>query len=274
MTRLPKRSSRPGKAGVRIAVVGRPNVGKSSFVNRLVKEDRLIVDEKPGTTRDSIDTTLRVDGKRIVLVDTAGLRKRVRVRESIEYFSTIRTTRSIQESGAVILITDATEGPTKQDKRIAVTSKEYGRCLVIAVNKIDLLSDGERDRLPQLYRRQFVFVPYAHIVLTSALVGTGLENALGLAIQSVVEAKKRIQQKRLEKAVEEAVQRYKPPSHRGKWVRIYGCEQKGVSPPRFLLYTNYPRGVGSNYIRYIEKNMRRAFGFAGTPVRILPTARR
>jgi GTP-binding protein len=274
ITRLPKKSSRPGKAGMRIAVVGRPNVGKSSFVNHIVNEDRLIVDEKPGTTRDSIDTTLHVDGKKIVLVDTAGLRKRTKVRESIEYYSTIRSTRSIQESSAVILITDASEGPTKQDKRIAVSSKEYGRCLVVAANKTDLLGDAERGMLPELYEREFVFVPYAHIVLTSALLGTGLEKALELAMHSVVEAKKRIQQKRLREAVEEAVQRYKPPSHKGRWVRIYGCEQKGVSPPRFALYSNDPRGIGSDYLRYLEKKIRREFGFAGTPIRILPAARK
>ena len=274
LAKLPRKPSRPGKAGLRIAVVGRPNVGKSSFVNYLVKEDRLIVDEKPGTTRDSIDTTIHVDGKKITLVDTAGLRKRTKVRESIEYFSTIRSTRSIQESAAVVLITDASEGPTKQDKRIAVNSKEYGRCLVIAANKIDLLSQARRAGLTDLYRREFVFVPYAQIVGTSALTGVGLDKSLELAVTSVAESRKRVQRKKLEEAVEQAVQKYKPPSHRGKWVRIYGCEQKDVSPPRFALYSNDPKGVGNDYIRYLEKKIRKEFGFAGTPIRIYPVRRR
>jgi len=274
VTRLPRKYSRPGKAGLRIAVVGRPNVGKSSFVNHLVNEERLIVDEKPGTTRDSIDTTIHVNGKKIVLVDTAGLRKRTKVRESIEYFSTIRSTRSIQESAAVILITDASEGPTKQDKRIAVSSREYGRCLVIAANKTDLISEVRRAGLVDLYGREFVFVPYAHIVATSALTGAGLDKALHSAVSSVAEAKKRIQRKKLEEVLKDAVERYKPPSHGGKWVRIYGCEQKDVSPPSFALYSNDPKGVGSDYIRYLEKNIRREFGFAGTPIRIYPVRRR
>jgi GTP-binding protein len=271
---LPGTYSRPEGVGVRIAVVGRPNVGKSSIVNHLVNEDRLIVDAEPGTTRDSIDTPLKVDGKKVILIDTAGLRRRTKVRESVEYFSTIRSTRSIRESATAILVTDASEGPTKQDKRIAAVSKEYGKCLVIAANKSDLLDETQKAELPDLYRREFVFVPYAHIVLTSALDGMGLVEALNLAIQATAEAKRRVARKDLWGVVESAVLRNRPPSRGGRWVRVLGSEQKGISPPRFVIYTNDPKGIGKDYVRYLEKNIRREFGFVGTPVRISVSRRR
>jgi GTP-binding protein len=271
---LPKKDLRRGDLGLRIAVVGRPNVGKSSFVNCLVKEERLVVDEKPGTTRDSVDTTLYVNGRKVVLVDTAGLRKRTRVRESIEFFSTIRSVRSMQESSVTILITDASEGPTKQDKRIAASSKEYGKCLVVVANKTDLLTEAEKRDMKRSYRHQFVFAPYAPVVPTSALTGEGVEKALELALHAAAEGKRRVAKTRLSEAVKAAVERFKPPSYGGKWIRIYGCEQKGVLPPRFMLFSNEPRGLGKDYLRYLEKNLRKEFGFKGTPIMIGVTRRR
>jgi GTP-binding protein len=272
--RLPKEKPRRGDLGLRIAVVGRPNVGKSSFVNCLVKEERLVVDEKPGTTRDSVDTALYVNGKKVVLVDTAGLRKRTKVRESIEFFSTIRSVRSMQESSVTILITDASEGPTKQDKRIAASSKEYGKCLVVVANKTDLLTGVEKKEMKRSYREEFVFAPYAPVVPTSALTGEGVEKALELALYAAAEGKRRVAKTRLSEAVKAAVGRSKPPSHGGKWIRIYGCEQKGVLPPRFVLFSNEPRGLGKDYLRYLEKNLRKEFGFRGTPIMIGVTRRR
>ncbi len=272
--RLPREGLRRGVEGLRMAVVGRPNVGKSSFVNCLMKEERLVVDEKPGTTRDSVDTTLYIDGKKVVLVDTAGLRKRTKVRESIEFFSTIRSVRSMQESSVTILITDASEGPTKQDKRIAASSKEYGKCLVIVANKVDLLTEAQKKEMKRSYREEFVFAPYAPVVPTSALNGEGVEKALELAMDAAAEGKKRVAKTRLSEAVRAAVDRSKPPSHGGKWIRIHGCEQRGVMPPRFVLFSNEPRGVGKDYLRYLEKNLRKEFGFRGTPIMMSVTRRR
>lgn len=268
VSRIPRMKARPSTAGIRIAVVGRPNVGKSSFVNRLVREERLIVDEKPGTTRDSIDTSLYLDGKKLVLVDTAGLRKRVKVKESLEYFCTIRTLRSIQESEVTVLITDASEGPTKQDKRIAASSRDYGKCLVLVANKIDLLDDSQKRSLSKAYEQGFSFVQYAQVIPTSALLGTGLDKALEAAINAVCESNTRVKKKRLMDTIERAVERSKPPAYGGKWVRITGCEQKGVSPPRFLLLANEPAGISKAYLRYLEKNIRHDFGFVGTPIRL------
>jgi len=268
VSKIPRREVGPVVAGIRIAVVGRPNVGKSSFVNHLVQEERLIVDEKPGTTRDSIDTSLYFDGKKLVLVDTAGLRKRTKVKESLEYFCTIRTLRSIQESDVTVLITDASEGPTKQDKRIAVSSRHYGKCLVVVANKIDLLKSAKKRDLSKAYHNGFSFVPYASVIPTSALLGSGLERVLEAAIEAAVESSARVKKKRLAETIERAVERSKPPAYGGKWVRITGCEQKGVSPPRFLLFSNLPAGISKGYLRYLEKNIRHEFGFVGTPIRL------
>jgi len=274
VSRIPRRRARPSTAGIRIAVVGRPNVGKSSFVNHLVQEERLIVDERPGTTRDSIDTFLYLNGKKLILVDTAGLRKRAKVKESLEYFCTIRTLRSIQESDVTILMTDAGEGPTKQDKRIAISSRDYGKCLIVVANKIDLLEASEKKKLSKAYQEGFSFVPYAPVIPTSALLGYGLEKALEAALEAVEESGARVKKKRLVETIERAVERSKPPAYGGKWVRITGCEQKGVSPPRFLLFSNEPAGVSKAYLRYLEKNIRHDFGFVGTPIRLSVARRR
>lgn len=274
ISRIPRRPTRKISPGIRIAVVGRPNVGKSSFVNRLVDEDRLIVDEKPGTTRDSIDTTVDFDGKRLVLIDTAGLRKRSRIKESVEYFCTIRSLRSIQHSDVAILITDATEGLTRQDKRIAVSSREYGKCLVVAANKTDLLTKEGRKDVLRSYGRELPFVTYAPVVLTSALLGSGLDKALEHAVASAVEARKKIKKERLVLTIERAVEYSRPPAHGDKWVRITGCEQKGVSPPRFVLFSNHPEGIKKEYLRYLEKRIREEFGFVGTPIRLSATRKK
>lgn len=268
VSRIPKKRTGSGTRGIRIAVVGRPNVGKSSFVNHLVQEDRLIVDEKPGTTRDSIDTSLFLRGKKLVLVDTAGLRKRVKVKESLEYFCTIRTLRAIQESDVTVLITDASEGPTKQDKRIAISSRDHGKCLVVVANKIDLLEASVKKKLSKAYHQGFSFVPYATVIPTSALLGTGLEKALEAALEAVEESSARVEKKRLAETIERAVERSKPPAYRGKWVRITGCEQKGVSPPSFFVFSNEPAGISKGYLRYLDKNIRHEFGFVGTPIRL------
>ncbi|MFQ5905448.1 MAG: ribosome biogenesis GTPase Der [bacterium] len=274
VSKIPRTPVREISPGIRIAVVGRPNVGKSSFVNGLINEDRLIVDEKPGTTRDSIDTTLNFEGKKLVLIDTAGLRKRSRIKESVEYFCTIRSLRSIQRCDVAILITDASEGLTRQDKRIAVSSRDYGKCLVIVANKSDLLTkEGKRDLLGA-YRRQLPFVSYAPIVLTSALLGMGLAKALEYAVASVCEAKKMVEKEKLVVAIERAVEASRPPAYGDKWVRISACEQKGVSPPRFVLFSNHPKGLKKDYLRYLEKRIRDEFGFVGTPMRFSVAARK
>lgn len=261
---------------IRIAVVGRPNVGKSSFVNCLLGEQRQIVSETPGTTRDSIDTPILVDGRRYVLIDTAGLRRRSRVKESIEYYTTLRTVRAIQRCDVAVILLDAGEGLNFQELKIIEEVGEAGRGMVLAINKWDIFEKDEHSA--EIYARQIAeAVPtYSYIptIFISALTGKRVQKTLALVDKVYAEFTKRVPTSTLNDFLEEAVAKQPPPATQGKWIKLLYMTQPDTAPPTFVIFCNYPRLIKEPYIRYLTNRMREQFGFAGTPLVIKLKARK
>jgi len=259
-------TAEPGS--VRIAVVGRPNVGKSSFINAVLGAPKLIVTDIPGTTRDSIDTHVEYRGQKITLIDTAGLRRRSRIKEAVEFYSTVRTHRAIRRSEVVILMIGADEGLTAQDKRILEEILSSKRGAVLAVNKWDLL---KKDReLAERYRRalQEELRVYSHvpITFTSAVSGWNVSNVLDVALQVRSELAKRIETHEVNRFLQEAVANYPPPAYGSKYVKIKYASQVATEPPVFAFFCNIPRGIKPAYRQYLENRLRERFGFQGVPL--------
>jgi len=255
---------------IRVAVVGRPNVGKSSFVNYLLGEQRHIVSEIPGTTRDSIDSPIEIDGRRYVLIDTAGLRRRSRVKESIEYYTTLRTLRAIQRCDIAVVLLDANEGLNFQELKIIEEVGENRRGMVLAINKWDLFEKDEYSA--EIYARQIrEAVPtYSYIptIFISALKGKRVRKTMALVDRVYHEFNKRIATSALNQFLENAVGRQPPPATHGKWIKLYYMTQPDAAPPTFVIFCNYPKLIQESYIRYLMNRMREQFGFEGVPIRI------
>ena len=257
----------------RIAIVGRPNAGKSSVVNQLLKEDRQIVDDRPGTTVDSVDALYRRGDTSLVLIDTAGIRRKASVHESVEALSVFQAIRAMERSEAVVLMIDAKAGVSEQDAKIAGLAEDRGRAIVIGLNKCDLLSREEILAAETKVRDVLAFVPWATIVHMSAKSGRGI-NKLVAAIESAVAAhKKRVTTGELNRFFAEVLETHPPPIHRGKPVRLYYVTQAQTSPPAFIAVANYPDAVHSSYKRYVINKIREAFQFEGTPVRVMYRAK-
>jgi GTP-binding protein len=254
---------------VYVALIGRPNVGKSSLVNALVGDDRVLVHDQPGTTRDAVDTTIIRDGRPYVLVDTAGIRRKGRVTEALEKLAVVMALKGIERSHVEVLVVDATEGVTAQDAHIAGYAHEAGRALVIAVNKWDLgrASTTGKGELTVALRERLPFVDYAPIVFTSATEGEGLDELFRAIDHVAREAKKRVSTHEATGAMQEAMGR-RPISVAGEPLTLHSAQQVGVSPPIFVLRVNAPDKVHFSYERYLVKSFRHAFGFEGSPVRI------
>jgi GTP-binding protein len=258
---------------VRIALVGRPNVGKSSIVNRLVGQDVVIVDDVPGTTRDAIDTVVETDGRRFRLVDTAGLRRKSKIERGVELYSSMRSLRSIERSDVVVLVVDAVQRIVSQDARIAGFADEAGKALIVAFNKWDLLEKdnstaGEYVRHAQ---EALPFARYAPVVHVSALSGQRVSKILKLAEEAVEQASLRVPTARLNETIAKAVE-HRPPSA-GRRANILYATQLGVRPPTFIVFTSDVRAVDHTYKRYLANQLRREYGFVGTPVRIIARKR-
>jgi GTP-binding protein len=267
---LPHFEEEPEIAGPRIAIVGRPNVGKSRLVNALIGEERSIVSDVPGTTRDSLDTHMEWNGQPLTLIDTAGIRRRGRIEQGIEHFSVLRSMRAIDRSDVVLLVVDSTEGFTAQDLHIAGYVEEQKKGIVIIVNKWDLI---EKDSSTMdLYRdeakRQLDFLPYAPLVFISAKFGQRVQNVLEMALLVETERRKRVSTSALNKLLREAVAAHAPASKPGKWLKFYYATQADVSPPTFVFFCNDPLSVHFSYKRYLENQIRGQFGFVGNPVRM------
>jgi GTPase len=255
----------------RIAFIGRPNVGKSSITNALLGQERSIVTEISGTTRDAIDTALVYHGQEIVLVDTAGLRKRSRVRENVEFYSLLRTERAIEESAVTVMLLDATEGLEAQDIRVLKQAEERKRGLVIAVNKWDLVekeTNTARDYERQIKER-LQTLDYVPVVFTSAVTKQRIFKVLDTALEVVEERKRRISTSKLNDVMLAAIQRVQPPSFRGQPVRIKFVTQVREAPPVFAFFCNHPQGIKESYRRYLENQLREAFGFIGVPLTLV-----
>ncbi|MBQ7200793.1 MAG: ribosome biogenesis GTPase Der [Eubacterium sp.] len=266
-----------GKAGIdeederpKIAIVGKPNVGKSSLVNKLLGEDRVIVSDVAGTTRDAIDTPLKVNGTEYVLIDTAGLRRKSKIKENIERYSIIRTVAAIERADVVVLMIDAVEGVTEQDAKIAGLAHDRGRGLIIAVNKWDAVEKGNHTvkEYTDDIRKVLSFVPYAEIVFISAKTGQRTGKVFEL-IETVIENHAmRVQTGVLNEIMTEAVAMQQPPSDKGKRLKLFYVTQVAVKPPTFVIFVNKKELMHFSYQRYIENQIREVFGFAGTPIRI------
>ena len=260
--------------GVRVAFVGRPNVGKSSLVNRIVGQDVVIVDSAPGTTRDAIDTILTHEGKRFVLVDTAGLRRKSRVERGVEYYSSMRSLRSIERADVVVLVVDSTSGIVAQDARIAGFADEAGKGLIVAFNKWDLIEkdNATAGEFVRHAEEALAFARYAPVVHISALSGQRVSRVLTMAADVAEQAARRIPTSKVNETIMAAVER-RPPSG-GRRTNILYATQTGVRPPSFVVFTNDVRAVDHTYRRYLANQLRRKYGFTGTPLRIMVRRRR
>lgn len=254
-----------------IAIVGKPNVGKSSLVNYIAGQERSIVSDIPGTTRDAIDTLVEVNGIKYNLIDTAGLRRKARIKESIEYYSVIRTLRGIDRADAVLMMIDARDGVTTQDKRIVGYAHDSGKAIVLAVNKWDLIEKDSKTM--EEYKKdiydELKFLTYAPITFISALTGQRVTEALELLEYVVDQNSLRIKTGLLNEVLEEAFLLREPPGYRGKKLKLLYATQVGIKPPTFLLFVNDPELMHFSYERYLENALRDAFGFVGTSIRII-----
>lgn len=255
----------------RIALVGRPNAGKSSLINRLLGENRVIVSDVAGTTRDAIDTEVVYNDNEYIFIDTAGLRRKSKIKEDIERYSIIRTVAAIERADVVILMIDATEGVTEQDAKIAGIAHDRGRGLIIAVNKWDAIEKDNHTvkEFTQKVREILSFVPYAEIMFISALTGQRTMKVFELIDVVIQNHALRIQTGVLNEILMEAVAMQQPPSDKGKRLKLFYMTQVSIKPPTFVLFVNNKELMHFSYQRYIENRIRDTFGFMGTPIRIL-----
>lgn len=274
---------------IKIAIVGRPNVGKSALLNALTRQERSIVSDIPGTTRDAIDTPWEWRGQAITLIDTAGMRKRGKVKLTLEYYCVLRSLRAIERAEVVFLMID-NEGPMEQDAKIGGYANEAGKAMVIVANKWDLLRKAlyednldERTRsrhqgllrtdFSRSVRSQLSFMQYAPVVFTSATEGKGFKELMETALSVHEQNTRRIPTGQLNRLVSDAVLDKPLSLHKGKRVKLYYATQSGTEPPTFVLFCNYPESVHFSYVRYLENRIRKAFGFDGTPLRLVLKAR-
>ena len=256
----------------KIAVVGKPNVGKSSIINKLTGENRVIVSDIAGTTRDAIDTVVKFDEKEYIFIDTAGLRRKNKIKEEIERFSIVRTVSAVERADVVVVVIDATEGVTEQDAKIAGIAHERGKGIIIAVNKWDAVEDKDDKtiyRQTERIREILSFIPYAEIIFISAKTGqrmTKIFEKIDMVIQSRT---LRIQTGVLNEILMEATSLQQPPSDKGKRLKIFFMTQVAVAPPTFVLFVNTKELMHYSYQRYIENKIRDTFGFVGTSLKFI-----
>ena len=257
---------------IRIAVIGRPNVGKSSIVNKILGEERVIVSDVPGTTRDAIDTHFMENDIKYTLIDTAGMRRRGKVEEPVERYSVIRSLRAIDRSDVVLLIINAAEGITEQDKKIAGYAHESGRGVVIVVNKWDIYpekDDKSTLRFTEDLRDEIGFLQYAPVLYASALTGQRVSRVTALVKYVAEQQSMRIKTSILNELIRDAISVNPPPMHRGRQLKILFMTQVDIRPPKFILFVNDPELMHFSYLRFIENKLREHFGFEGTPLRLI-----
>ncbi len=255
----------------RVAVIGRPNVGKSSLINRLLGYRRLLVDEAPGTTRDAIDTFFERDGKKYILIDTAGIRRKSRISLRLEKYSVVEALRSIDRCEVALLLLDSQEGVTDQDARIGGIVHEKGKGCILLVNKWDLIKK-DSETMAQFTKKVYEdlkHLSYAPILFISALTGQRVHKILDFVDDVVEQTKKRIPTAQLNKCFRDWVEKNPPPSYRNREVKLNYITQVSVGPPTFAVYANFPEGIHFSYERYLINQIRGRFGFEGVPIRLL-----
>jgi len=269
---LPPSPATAGESGkLKLAIVGRPNVGKSTLMNMLLGEERVIVDEAPGTTRDALDAIVRWDDNDVVLVDTAGIKRRGKVDTDVGYYSLLRALGAINRCDVALLLIDAAEFITAQDMHIAGYVIQAGKGMVLLVNKWDLVAQEQKEEFKRYLKRGLKFLSYVPIVYISAKLGWGVTGILPQAWQVWQEGQKRLPNSAVKEVVDEAVASHPPPRSGSKQLRITRACQDSVSPSTFSLQVNDPELVHFSYRRYLENELRRNFGFCGTPLRLIFT---
>jgi GTPase len=254
-----------------LAIVGRPNVGKSSLLNRLAGEELAIVDPSPGTTRDTVDSTVDRDGRRYRLVDTAGMRRSIQRAEGADYFAFVRSLEAVDRADVALLVLDASAGVAEQDQKVAIRAAEAGCGLVLLANKWDLMDDEARRRFDLDLERKLYFVDWAPLLRTSARTGRGVEKVWGLVDGVLAERNRRVPTAALNQWLGRAAEHTPPPPVRGRSVKIRYATQARVAPPELVLFTTGQLTQG--YRRYLERDLRRTFGFQGTPLRLVVRVR-
>ncbi|NWF77790.1 MAG: ribosome biogenesis GTPase Der [Chloroflexi bacterium] len=258
-------------AGAKLAIVGRPNVGKSTLLNTLLGEERAIVHESPGTTRDSLDALIRWGDKEILLVDTAGIKRRGRASVGVDYYSLLRALQAINRCDVALLLVDASEFITAQDLHIAGHIIEVGKGLMVAVNKWDLIPEERRQEFKRGVEQRLRFAPYAPIIYISAKLGQGINKILPQAWEIWQERQKQIPQAEVDELVKQAVSSYSPPRTGSRRLRIVRAYQDESQPATFILEVNDPQLVHFSYQRYLENKLRQSFGFRGIPLKLIFT---
>ena len=255
----------------RVAIVGKPNVGKSSIINRLLGENRVIVSDVAGTTRDAVDTVIVHDGKEYVFIDTAGLRRKSRIKEELERYSIIRTVTAVERADVVLMVIDAAEGVTEQDAKIAGIAHERGKGVIIVVNKWDAIEKNDRTmrEYESRIRQVISYMPYAEIMYVSAVTGQRLNRMYDMIDMVIANQTMRIATGVLNEIMTEAVAMQQPPSDKGKRLKLYYITQVSVKPPTFVIFVNDKELMHFSYTRYLENKIREAFGFRGTPLRFI-----
>ena len=260
----------------RVAIVGKPNVGKSSIINKLLGENRVIVSDIAGTTRDAVDTAVTWEGREYVFIDTAGLRRKNKIKEEIERYSILRTVSAVERADVVMLVIDATEGITEQDAKIAGIAHDRGRGMIIVVNKWDAIEKDNNSvkKYTNEIRKVLSFLPYAEIVFVSAKTGQRLPKLFDTLEVVIQNHSLRIATGVLNDILAEAVAMQQPPSDKGRRLKIYYMTQVSVKPPTFVIFVNSKKLMHFSYTRYLENKIREAFGFSGTPLKFFVRERK
>ncbi len=256
---------------VRVAIVGKPNVGKSSIINKLLGENRLIVSDIAGTTRDAVDTEIKYNGKEYVFIDTAGLRRKNKIKEELEKFMIVRTVSAVERADVVVLVIDAKEGVVEQDAKIAGIAHERGKAVIIVVNKWDAIEKNDKtmNEMTKKVRDTLSYMPYAEMLFVSALTGQRLPKLFETIDMVSENHAMRVSTGVLNEIMAEAVAMQQPPSDKGKRLRLYYITQVSVKPPTFVIFVNDKELMHFSYTRYIENQIRETFGFKGTPLKFI-----
>src|SRR2546425_390518 len=274
---LPAAQETSEEAQIDVAVVGRPNVGKSSLVNRLLGEERLVVADEPGTTRDAIDTPFSYRGHTLVFIDTAGLRKRSKVADDLEFYSTLRTSQAIERADVCVLVVDAKDGMHVQDLKIANDAWERGAAIIVAVNKWDLIEEKETNTAARGQREveeRAPFLQFIPFLYLSAKTGQRVPKLLDLILEVAEERTKRVPTSEVNRVLEALVDRQQPPQPVGESVRLLYASQIGTAPPRFAIVSNRPEAIPEAYTRYLVNGFREAWRFTGSPLNLKLRRRR
>lgn len=260
----------------KIAIIGKPNAGKSSIINKMLGEERVIVSDVGGTTRDAIDTVIQKNGKEYVFIDTAGLRRKNKIKEDLERYSVIRTVSAVERCDVAVLVIDATEGITEQDAKIAGIAHERGKGMIIAVNKWDLVEKDDKTiyKFTNKIREVLAYMSYAELVFISAKTGQRFPKIFDMLDAVIENHAMRVQTGVLNEILTEAVAMKQPPSDKGKRLKLYYMTQVSVKPPTFVVFINDRQLMHFSYTRYIENQIRNTFGFRGTPIHIIARERK